>query len=185
MTFCKDNKLFCGKLCCKLWSCLFSWFSRRPWQHCGLLVWSVCVLLAVTARVIWIIHCTDMYYRAHWLFCSVSVSVLSLRSSCGFLLEADRPGFPSASLDLISMELILFWLHINAWYMYKDISSTHVYHPQWNVMFWSVIVTYDLPVVFFHIIVHSCPHSHARECICSLTILISEAVAQLFGPNFA
>lgn len=109
----------------------------------------VCVLLALTARVIWIIHCTDMYYRAHWLFCSVSVSVLSLRSSCGFLLEADRPGSASTSLNLISMEVILSWLHINAWYMYTVISSTHVYHPQWNVMFGSVNVKCDLPVVYF------------------------------------
>lgn len=68
-----------GSFCCTLWFCLFPWFSQHPWQRCGLLVWSVCVQLAVTARVIWIILRTDMYYRAHWMLCSVSVSALSLR----------------------------------------------------------------------------------------------------------
>lgn len=29
--------------CFRLWFCLFPRFSQHPWQHCGLLVWSLCV----------------------------------------------------------------------------------------------------------------------------------------------
>lgn len=65
-----------------------------------LLVWSLanCVQLPLTTRLIWIVHGTDMNCKAHQMLCSVSVSVLSVSQSCGFLLEAGRPGPSSRSL---------------------------------------------------------------------------------------